>query len=354
VNPAAGGGRARRLWPRIRDALSRRGFSFEAVETRAVGHAITLAAEAARARVPLVVAVGSDGTLNEVVNGLLPLREEHPVTLEVVMTGRGRDAGRNLGLPRDPLRAAHRLADGRVVTRDVGLARWPGGRRFFLGWAGAGFDAVVAERAGGRGGRLVYLRAVLTSLYDYRPAELSLHLDDAEAWTGAAASAVICNGASFGGGMRIAPAARPDDGLLDVVLLGALGRAELARWLPTVYWGGHLANPKIRTWRATQVRVVGPTPIPVQLDGELGFHTPLDVSILPSPRRGSGRSRSRSRWRRSAPPAPRRRGDRGGPSECARRAGGRSAAGSPRAGAPRRERPRSPGCAGRARRRARG
>jgi diacylglycerol kinase (ATP) len=93
---------------------------------------------------------------------------------------------------------------------------------------------------------------------------------------------VVCNGAWFGGGMRIAPAARPDDGLLDVVLLGALGRAELARWLPTVYWGGHLANPRIRAWRATRVRLTAAAPTPVQLDGELlGARTPLDISIYP-------------------------------------------------------------------------
>ena len=76
------------------------------VETRAPGHAATLAAEAARARVPLVVAVGGDGTLNEVVNGVVPLRAEYPVAVGAIMTGRGRDACRNLGLPRDPRRAA--------------------------------------------------------------------------------------------------------------------------------------------------------------------------------------------------------------------------------------------------------
>jgi YegS/Rv2252/BmrU family lipid kinase len=242
---------------------------------------VALAAEAARARVPLVVAVGGDGTLNEVVNGLLPLREEYPVTVGALLTGRGRDACRNLGLARDPLRAARRLVEGSPVARDVGLARWPGGQRFFVGWAGAGFDAVVAERAGGRGGRLVYLGAVLTSLYHYRTAEVRVRLDDVEAWAGPAASTVVCNGGSFGGGMRIAPAARPDDGLLDVVLLGALGRPELVRWLPTLYWGGHLANPKVRTWRAGRVRIDAAPPAPVQLDGELGAHTPLEVSILP-------------------------------------------------------------------------
>lgn len=250
-------------------------------ETRGPGHATALAAEAARIGVPLVVAVGGDGTLNEVVNGVAALGTESPVTLGALMTGRGRDACRNLGLARDPLRAVRRLAEGRVVRRDVGLATWPGGRRFFLGSVGAGFDAVVAARAGGRSGRLVYLRAVVTSLRDYRAVPVTVTPADGEAWVGPAASVVVCNGASFGGGMRIAPGARPDDGLLDVVVLGPLGRAELALWLPTVFWGGHLANRKVQTWRASAVRVSAEAPLPAQLDGELGPRTPLDVTILP-------------------------------------------------------------------------
>jgi diacylglycerol kinase (ATP) len=281
VNPAAGAGRAGRLWPSLRDSLTRQRVAFEVVETRARGDATALAAEAARAGVSLVVAVGGDGTLNEVVNGVMPLRAEYPVTVGALMTGRGRDACRNLGLARDPGRAARRLAEGRVVALDVGLARWPGGCRYFLGSAGAGFDAVVAERAGARGGRLIYPRAVLTGLRDYRPIEIAVRLDDADAWAGPAASVVVCNGAWFGGGMRIAPGARPDDGLLDVVRLGALGRLELARWLPTVYWGGHLANPRISLRRAARVRVDAPAPLPVQLDGEPGAHGPLDIEICP-------------------------------------------------------------------------
>jgi diacylglycerol kinase (ATP) len=251
------------------------------VETRARGHAVALAAEAARAGVALVVAVGGDGTLNEVVNGLVPLRAEYPVTVGALMTGRGRDACRNLGLTGDPRRAARRLLDGHVVTLDVGLARWPGGHRYFVGSAGTGFDAVVAGRAGARGGRLIYACAVLTSLRDYGPVEIAVRLDDADAWAGPAASVVVCNGAWFGGGMRIAPGARPDDGLLDVVRLGALGRIELARWLPTVFWGGHLANPRIALRRAARARVDAAAPLPVQIDGELGAHTPLDIEICP-------------------------------------------------------------------------
>lgn len=279
VNPAAGDGRARRLWPRLSDVLSRRSFAFDVVETRGPGHATALAEEGARAGVPLVAAVGGDGTLNEVINGVAPGRDVHATTVGAVMVGRGRDGCRNLGLARDPVRAAERLVDGRVVARDLGLARWPGGRRFFAGWIGAGFDAAVVERAGTRGGRLGYLAATLAGLRDYRTREATVDGPGQASWTGAAASVVVCNGSSFGGGMRIAPAARADDGLLDVVVLGALGRAELALWLPTVYWGGHLANPRIRSWRAPTVRVsMAGAPL-VQLDGELGGGTPLEISV---------------------------------------------------------------------------
>jgi diacylglycerol kinase (ATP) len=282
VNPAAGDGRTECLWPALRERLARLAFPFDVAETRGPGHAMRLAAEAARARVPLVVAVGGDGTLNEVVNGLAsPSEEAGPVTVGALMTGRGRDACRNLGLARDPARAARRLVEGRAVPRDLGLAVWPGGRRLFLGCAGVGFDAEVARRAGGRGGRLTYLRAVLDNLREYDPAPMAVTAPDGDPWTGPAASVVVCNGAYFGGGMRIAPGARADDGLLDLVRLGDLGRLELALWLPTVYWGGHLANPKIRTRRTATVQVTAESPLPVQIDGEIGACTPLAVTVRP-------------------------------------------------------------------------
>jgi diacylglycerol kinase family enzyme len=269
------------LWPRLRDALARRRFVFDVAETRERGHATALADEAVRAGVPLVVAVGGDGTLNEVVNGVSRLRETHPAAVGALMTGRGRDACRNLGLPRNPERAIERLVSGRIVSRDLGLATWPGGRRFVVAAVGVGFDARVVERAGTRGGRLRYLAAVLASLHDYRTSPVVIDGPAGESWTGAAASVIVCNGSHLGGGMRIAPAARLDDGMLDVVVLGALGRAELALWLPTVFWGGHLANRKVRSWRAPVFRVSMAGSPSVQLDGELGAGLPLEVSAQP-------------------------------------------------------------------------
>lgn len=232
---------------------------------------------------PLIVAVGGDGTFHEVVNGVTGEDGRPRAAAGAVMTGRGRDACRNLGLPRDPLAAARRLVEGHEVRRDLGLARWPGGRRYFVNAAGAGFDAMVAARAArpGGGGTVPYLRAVIESLRAYRPVEIAVESEGAGDWRGLAAGVVVSNGAHFGGGMRIAPGADPADGALDLVLLGALGRAELVAWLPTIYWGGHLRNAKVTVTRVGRARISGPASLLVELDGEVCGATPLEVSVCP-------------------------------------------------------------------------
>ncbi len=232
---------------------------------------------------PLVVAVGGDGTLNEVVNGATGEDGQPRVAVGAVMTGRGRDGCRNLGVARDPRQAACRLVEGREVRRDLGLARWPGGRRFFVTCAGAGFDAMVAARAIGLGGggTVPYFRAVLASLRAYAPAEVRVEAEDGAGWSGRAAAVIVSNAPCFGGGMRIAPSADPGDGELDLAILGPLGRWELLLWLPTIYWGGHVKNPKVRLSRARAIRVRAPVPLPLEVDGEVCGETPLEVRVCP-------------------------------------------------------------------------
>ncbi|HET7875645.1 MAG TPA: diacylglycerol kinase family protein, partial [Methylomirabilota bacterium] len=196
VNPAAGGGRTARLWPRLRDTLHDLHFRFEHAETRVPGEATRLAADAARRGVPLIVAVGGDGTLNEVINGATSEDGRPRAAVGALLTGRGRDACRNLGLPRSPLVAARRLIEGREVERDLGLARWPGGRRFFVNAVGAGFDATVAAAAAqqGGGGTVAYLLAVGRSLRSYSPDETRVERDGELVSSGPLASVIVSNG----------------------------------------------------------------------------------------------------------------------------------------------------------------
>lgn len=231
--------------------------------------------------VPLVVAVGGDGTLHEIVNGVTGEDARPRAAVGVVMTGRGRDACRNFGVPRNPLDAARRVVAGREMRWDLGLARWLGGSRYFVNAAGVGFDALVAAHAArlGGSGTVPYLRAVLGSLLAYRPMELTVDSDGAGEWRGQAAGIIVANGAHFGGGMRIAPGADPADGALDLVRLGAFGRLELLAWLPTIYWGGHLGNAKVALARVRHARIAAPASPLVQLDGEVCGATPLEITV---------------------------------------------------------------------------
>jgi diacylglycerol kinase (ATP) len=283
VNPAAGGGRTERLWPALREDLQHAGLRFELAGTSRRGHATELARAAAAAGVGLVVAVGGDGTLNEVVDGAVEVDRPGPV-IGAILTGRGRDAARNLGLAREPRAAARRVVEGADVAVDLVRAEWPNrGRRWVVGAAGAGFDAAVAARAaaGGGPGTLPYLRAVVATLSTHVPVAADVEADGERVWDGPLSAVVVANGAHYGGGMKIAPAADPADGRLDLVILGDLGRLELLRWLPTVYRGRHLAHPRVRARRATWVSVRAARPLPVHVDGEPVPPTPLVFTLVP-------------------------------------------------------------------------
>ena len=227
--------------------------------------------------------MGGDGTVNEVVNGLATART--PAALGILSAGRGNDCRRNFNLPSRLSLALERLLGGRDVPIDVGLAEWPDGRRrHFVMSLGAGFDAAVAARAErSRGsGRAPYVRAILGTLWAYRPSPATIRVDERVHSSGPIIAAVVANGPYYGQGMKIAPTADPHDGVLDLVVLGNLGRVEFLRWLPTVYRGRHLANPKVSAARGRTIAVEAPAPLPLHVDGEPCGETPVRVSILPS------------------------------------------------------------------------
>src|SRR3989442_7061950 len=279
--PAAGGGRAARAGGRLRDVLAG-ALPAEHAETRGPGDGERVAREAAAAGAPVVVAVGGDGTLNEVVNGVRTAGRGTPVG--AVLTGRGCDASRNFGVPRDPIAAVRALADGRDRQLDLGRAEWGDGRRcWFTISGGAGFHAAVARRAQSvrMRGTLPYLAPVIASVHLHRPTPAVLELDAVAEPAVPVTAVVAAHGRWVVGGMKIAPDADPADGVFDVVVLGGLGRVELLRWLPTIYPGTHLRNPRVTVRRARQVRVSAPTPLPTHVDGEPVGATPVVFTLEP-------------------------------------------------------------------------
>lgn len=291
ANPRAAGGRATRLLPLIRAWLVRHGIEAELVETREPGHAQRLAAAAAAQGHDRVVCIGGDGTFQEVANGLCPggAGASAPIA-GLVPAGRGNDVARGLGLPDDPLAClAIALGD---ATRRLDLAWARGGderMRRFCAAGGAGFDAQVAHTMMTRRrfwmrGEAGYMLATVNELRRFRNHALTLVLksDGGEQTVrGRFLFVAFANGPYYGGGMRICPDARTDDGLLDVCMVGDLSRLAALRELPGIYTARHVRHPKVRMARVRSIRIEGETGTRVHLDGEPFGRLPLEIGVDP-------------------------------------------------------------------------
>jgi diacylglycerol kinase (ATP) len=275
VNPVAGGGRAARAvdWLAAQNAVVR-------IATRR-GQAEELAAAAAGH--DRVVAVGGDGTVQEVVNGLLA--SASPPALGLIPIGTGNDLSRSLGVPRD-LAAAWEVATG-TATRALDVARatnGDGAERWFASAGGVGFDAQVAaamaQRRGWQASRGGYLLTTLTELRRFANCHVRVTIDE-ESWEGAVLFVAAANGAYYGGGMRIAPDAEVDDGRLDVCVVGDISRRTALRELPHLYRGTHVRHPAVSMHAGARVRIEGAAETRIHLDGEPFGGLPLTVVLHP-------------------------------------------------------------------------
>ncbi len=288
VNPAAGAYSTRRKWPIISKLLERIGLSFDFEYTEGVGHAIELARAAASDGYQCLVAVGGDGTLNEVANGILHSTGAAKTALGVVSTGTGSDFVRSAGIPRDYAAACSVLTSSRRLSIDVGVVEYQReGRtlqRFFVNAAGTGFDAAVV-RATERlpkffGGTVPYVAGVLRTLFSYKNKPVVVRVGD-EVERGRVLNVVVANGGYIGGGMHIVPGAELGDGLLDVAIVGDMGKFELLKELPKVYKGTHINHPKFKMMKAARVTVESPEPMLLYADGELLGECPVSFWVMP-------------------------------------------------------------------------
>jgi YegS/Rv2252/BmrU family lipid kinase len=290
ANPASGAGRTERALPRLEDALRAAIGGYELVWTRGVRDAERLAREAVRAGVDRLVVAGGDGTAAEVVSGLMGAALGAYAEIAFLPLGTGADFHRTLDIPRDPEAAIARLATGKGRRIDVGRVRFAeanGAERtsHFLNVASAGLSGVVTRHVRGSkalGARLAFLLGTLGGLVSFRPSALRLAVDGSEVYRGPVALVAAANGRYFGGGMHVAPEARPDDGLLDVVLVPALPKRVLVTRLPRLYRGTHLAVPGVALFRGRHVELepIGP-PAPGEIDGEPVAQLPMAVDVLP-------------------------------------------------------------------------
>lgn len=289
VNPAAGAGKSAKKWPEIETLLKGLGLDFEHDLTEAPGHAIELAKSAAKKGCEMVVSVGGDGTINEVVNGLYDANGLENVVMGIVNTGTGADYIRTFGIPRKYKEGCQLLMSPGRRTVDLGVIEYTSNghaeKRLFVNFAGLGFDAEVVrattEKFKALGDMPSYLMGLLTTLFSYQNKEISIVVDG-EPGQRRICTIMLNNGRYGGGGMLPAPDADPGDGLFDVVIIDDMTKPDLLRSLPRIYRGTHLTHPKVTLMRAREVEVRPVQQMAVQADGELLGAAPARFSVLPA------------------------------------------------------------------------
>ncbi len=289
VNPAAGAGRSGKRWPQIRSLLKDLGLRFDFDVTEAPGHATELARDAARNGHDMIVSVGGDGTLNEVVNGLYQAGANGRMMVGIIGTGTGSDYLRTVGVPRSVQEACRSLVNPRRMTVDAGVVEYERNnqtlRRLFVNFAGLGFDSEVVRATGQQfkklGAKPAYLLGLLSTFLSYRNREMTLTLDGISDRR-KVCTVVVSNGRYGGGGMLVAPNADATDGLLDVMTVNDISKPDLLWSLPRIYRGTHLSHPKVDAKRARDVEIRPAQPVPLQADGELLGEAPARFRILPA------------------------------------------------------------------------
>jgi diacylglycerol kinase (ATP) len=286
LNPTAGRGRAQRAGGIVERRLRAAGAEVTVLPAESMEQMSTFADEAVASAqrsagegiAHMVVAVGGDGTVHVVLQSVAG----SGVPFGVVAAGSGDDAARAWGLPRaDPDAAADVLLAGETAEMDLGLAvAADGASRWFATVVATGFDAKVSERAhtlDAVPSALRYVASVAIELRALRPRRYRLTLDGVTSEIEAMLVAVA-NSRSYGGGMAVCPDALPDDGLLDVLVLGPLPRADFVRVFPRVYRGTHLSHPAVSVRRVRQAR--GDTvDVVAFVDGELLGPLPQAISV---------------------------------------------------------------------------
>lgn len=289
INPNADLGRAWRQAADLRPVVDQYGGA-DWTGTVYPTHAIELARQAGEDGYELVISVGGDGTVHEVINGLMQVPEERRPRLGIVPMGTGNDFAYALGIERKPAEAVSRIFTGQPRRVDIGrLVDGSGRVEYWDNALGIGFDATTtihSRRFTLLHGFIAYFFAVLqTVMLNHDSPRMHIETDH-EQWTEKMLMLVLCNGSREGGGFLLAPEAKPDDGVFDYAGIGPVSRLMMLRLIPEVLRGTHGRFSQVRTGRLTCMQLRAESPLTIHTDGEIfsGFGMDvrqLDVEILP-------------------------------------------------------------------------
>jgi YegS/Rv2252/BmrU family lipid kinase len=291
VNPRSAGGKTERRWPQLRQIIHEAYGPFEERFTKAPGDGTTLAREALQGGAELVVALGGDGTINEVVNGFFDHDQALAGDFGVLPSGSGGDFVKTLGTAMDLRDAAAQLksAPKKIDVGRLTFTAHDGSEqhRHFINITSFGIsglvDRYVNQSNKPLGGKIAFAMASLRAGARYKNAMVRLTLDGRPPKDGKIYTVAVANGRYFGGGMKVAPEARLDDGLFDVVTLGDFGFSDLILRGLDIYSGKHVTNPKVTIHRARRVEAA-PTDgeeVLLDVDGEQPGRLPATFELVP-------------------------------------------------------------------------
>lgn len=296
INPLAARGTAARLWQQVRPALQRSGLRFDEHLTTGAGEATALARRALHNGLSRIVAVGGDGTLNEILNAYLD-DDGRPINpaaaIGLLPSGTGSDFRRTVGLMKTDavLRAVTgqhtRLLDAMRVTFQTERGDRLSRHSLNVITFGLGGEAAALVNAWRHrlprlvGGRVRFTAAVLGALSRYRNVATRVRLDGEREYRLSTDLIIVANGRFAGGGMLFAPHAAPDDGWLDVILTDQATRLDVIKELPRIQRGSYLNNPHVTATRARAISISSDEPLSMEFDGESAGLTPVDIAVQP-------------------------------------------------------------------------
>lgn len=292
VNPNSRSGAGGVIWNEIRRELLLRGIPFESYLTRFVGHAVTIASRITSSATPEnpvhLITVGGDGTIQEVLTGIV---DPDAVIFGYIPTGSGNDFCRSLKLPQEPMAALDSiLKEERIVNMDV-PCMLQNGRKYRFGIStGLGYDAAVCQEVLStpfkkhfnrlKMGKLIYLFVALKQLMFLNPAPMTIRMDGNRTFHYSRVYfTAVMNQKYEGGGFMFCPAAKADDGILDVILVEGVSRLKVLFCLPTAFFGKHTHIKGIHIYQCKNIDIHSSVPLPVHRDGESGG-IQSDVSVF--------------------------------------------------------------------------
>jgi diacylglycerol kinase (ATP) len=291
VNPNAGVKKGTKDWPKILRLLREEKVDFDFHLTTSRGHAIQIAADAIVKGCRNICVVGGDGTLNEVLNGMMNQHDVpcSEITLGMIPVGTGNDWCRMFNVPFDYLKAIRILERKKTFLQDAGKVTYyhkdEQVKRYFMNVAGMGYDALVAKKTNmlkekGSGGPLTYMYFVFASLFQYKFIEAVIEVDGRAVFKGEIFSMNVGICKYNGGGMMQVPFAVPDDGLLDVTLIKKTSKWMVVRYARKLFDGSLVDLPIVVTFKGENIRIRSTGKVFLETDGESLGHTPFTFEIL--------------------------------------------------------------------------